>query len=122
LTSPIALPHHVLLRKVYALAAFALLGVLLEKSQLPRLRGPVAAALAIGLYSWAIEFGQMAIDHVAETFAQHAFDVASGVVGGAIGVFVLRVWARGRMQRSEIILTVLSLGLLAAVFPVIYGR
>jgi len=101
LTSPIALPQHVFLRKLYALGAFTLLGALFEKARLPRLSGTLAAAIAIGAYSWAIEFGQFAIDHAVETFAQHTFDVASGVVGGALGAWGVLAWERRRRERKE---------------------
>ena len=80
--------HHVLLRKIYALGAFALLGFLIEQSHFRRLRGIAGAAGALTIYSYAIEIGQIFIDHTGETFAQHTFDVISGTIGGALGAFV----------------------------------
>jgi len=90
LTTPVTLPHHVVLRKIYALLAFALLGFVLERSKLRRVHGVLAAAIVIAGYSWAIEIGQTFISHSTETLASHVFDVASGFVGGALGAFGAR--------------------------------
>jgi hypothetical protein len=121
ITTPVEDPHHTLIRKIYAVGAFALLGVLLEKSHWPRLRGTFATALTIGLYSWAIEFGQIAIDRVGESFVQHGFDVLSGVAGGTLGGLALRAFERRPVRRIEIAFTVLMLAALALTFPGTYG-
>ena len=84
-TSPPSIPYHVIVRKTYALGAFALLGFLLEQSRIPRFRGIVTAAAVVGLYSAAIELGQTYISRSIEPASEHAFDIASGVVGGAVG-------------------------------------
>lgn len=120
-TTPVQDPHHTLLRKIYAIGAFALLGVLLERSHWPRLRGTLAAAATIGLYSWAIELGQIAIDRVGETFAQHGFDVVSGIAGGALGALAIRAFERRPVERREIVTVVLSFAAVAALFPATYG-
>ena len=120
-TTPVGDPHHTLLRKIYALGAFALLGVLLERSHWPRLRGTLAAALTIGAYSWAIEFGQIVVDHVHETFAQHGFDVLSGVAGGALGALAIRAFERRLVGRAEMIAVAVLLIVVAATFPATYG-
>jgi len=87
-TSPVEMPHHVLLRKIYAVGAFSLLGFLLARSNVPRARSVTAGAVVIGLFSYMIELGQIVIDQSHETFAEHGFDVASGVAGGALGAWV----------------------------------
>src|ERR1700742_4616429 len=74
-TSPATLAHHEIYRKVYAILAFALLGFLFERSRL-RARGVLAAGVAIALYSYAIELGQIFLKQSTETFAEHSFDVA----------------------------------------------
>ena len=84
-TSPASVPYHIVLRKTYALGAFALLGFLLEQSEISGLRGISRAAIAVGLYSTAIEFGQTYISGSLEPMSEHVFDIASGVVGGAFG-------------------------------------
>lgn len=120
-TTPVEDPHHTLLRKIYALGAFALLGVLLEKSHWPRLRGTFAAALTVGMYSWAIEFGQIVFDHVGETFAQHGFDVLSGVAGGALGALAIRAFERRRVGRVEVLAVIVLFAAVAVAFPETYG-
>jgi hypothetical protein len=99
-----------------AVAAFALLGFLLEKAEVPGLRGAVAVGVALGIYSGAIELGQIAFDASAETVGQHAFDVASGVVGGGLGATI----AVPR-RRAAMVIAVL-LAALAWGYAVSYGR
>ena len=89
-TSPGWLPWHVLLRKTYSIGAFALLGFLLNRSRLRGFESVWAGAVAIGLYSTAIEIGQY-VEGVREGLASNAFDVLCGVIGGALGAFVARI-------------------------------
>lgn len=123
MTTPVTLPLHELLRKIYALVAFALLGFLLEKSRLPLFRSTFAAGISVALYSYAIEWGQIVIDHTRETFAQHSFDVASGFAGGAIGAFAARAIREGsiRLRRREAMLIAVLLLALAYAFTVTYA-
>jgi hypothetical protein len=122
-TTPVEMPHHVLLRKIYALGAFALLGFLLARSQVPRARSVTAGAVAIGLYSYAIELGQIVIDHSHETFAEHGFDVASGVAGGALGAWIS--WMLGGRfspaRRAEAGAIVAIFAVLAWFYTLTYG-
>jgi hypothetical protein len=122
-TTPVEMAHHVLLRKIYAVGAFALLGLLVEKSQFERMRGVLDAALAVALFSFAIEIGQISIDHVVETFGQHSFDVASGFVGGALGAFAVVLFRapRERARRIEAFAIALSLGALGWGYLVTYA-
>jgi hypothetical protein len=124
LTTPVSMPHHVLLRKIYAVLAFALLGFLFERSSLRRAHGVVAAGIAIGIYSYAIELGQIFIDHANETFAEHGFDVASGLAGGALGAFIALLISAPRMRgrRTESALLAIVFLVLAWGFTVTYGR
>lgn len=123
-TTPVSLPAHVLLRKIYAVLAFALLGFAFQRARLPRAGGVGAATIAIAIYSYAIELGQIVIAKAEETFAEHAFDVASGGVGGALGAFLALALARGlgpRRQREAVFIA-LALIALAWGFSVTYGR
>jgi hypothetical protein len=122
-TSPVELPHHILLRKIYALGAFALLGFLLVRSNVPRVRSVGAGGLALTLYSYAIELGQIVIDQSGETFAEHGFDVASGFAGGALGAwFAWRLaGARGPRSRDELIAIVLVFAVLTWFYTITYG-
>ncbi len=123
MTTPVTMPQHELVRKIYALLAFALLGFVLERSALRRLHGVLAAAILIGIYSYGIEIGQILIGHSTETLAQHAFDVASGVAGGALGAFLaLLVTEPGRRaRRIEAAAIALALLLLAWAFTGTYA-
>jgi hypothetical protein len=124
LTTPVGMPHHVLLRKIYALLAFALLGFAFERSNFRRLRGVLAGGIAIAAYSYAIEIGQIVIDHSHETFAEHGFDVASGLVGGALGALVALLVSAPAVRARRFEAAAIAIGLLALVwgFSVTYGR
>lgn len=122
-TTPASLPHHILLRKVYAVLAFALLGFLFERSRVPRAGGVTAAGIAVALYSYLIELGQIGFKNVQETFAQHGFDVASGLAGGALGAFVALVLTQPRAPQRRIEAAVVAV-LLAAIgwgYTLTYG-
>jgi glycopeptide antibiotics resistance protein len=123
LTSPLTMPHHELVRKTYAVLAFALLGFAFERSELRRLRGVLDAGIVLALYSYAIELGQIVFARSSETFAQHGFDVASGFAGGMLGAFVallLRAPA-DRTRRPEALALAVVFALLAWEFTATYG-
>lgn len=124
LTSPVTMPHHELARKTYAVLAFALLGYALERSQPRRLHGVLAAGIALAIYSYAIEIAQIVIDRSTETFADHAFDVASGLAGGALGAFIVLLMTApaARARRIEGVAIAVAFGLLAWGFSATYGR
>lgn len=124
LTSPASMPYHELVRKTYAVLAFALLGFVLERSNLRRIRGVLAAGFVLAVYSYGIEIGQILIKQSTETFAQHTFDVASGLAGGALGALAaLLVTAPGaRSRRVEAVAVVIVFSVLAWGFTVTYGR
>jgi hypothetical protein len=124
LTSPVTMPQHEIARKIYALLAFALLGFLLERSSLRRMSGVLAAGIAIAAYSWAIELGQIGFKHSTETFAEHSFDVASGLAGGALGAFValLMTAPAARARRIEAVAIAIVFLVLAWGFTATYAR
>jgi len=82
---PASLPHHTILRKLYALAAFTLAGAIVAPLFSPRAR-ILKAALAIALLSAGIELGQRALGS-GEWWRWMAFDVASGALGGYLGAY-----------------------------------
>jgi hypothetical protein len=85
---------HVLLRKLYSVGAFAIVGVAYAYAR--RRSGIVEAAAAVGLYSGLIEIAQWFTTH--EPLRWNLIDVGCGIVGGALaGALVSRVRAaRGR--------------------------
>jgi predicted membrane-bound mannosyltransferase len=93
-TSPPSLSFHVLLRKVYSIAAFALVGFTADKalgaSAAPAIRG----ALLVAAYSGMIEIVQAARGSH-EGVAWNVVDVLCGAAGGWLGVVA------GRITRSR---------------------
>ena len=89
LTSPAALSWHVLLRKTYSIGAFGLLAFLLRRSRIQGSETTVPIALAIALYSTAIEIGQY-LTGVREGLTSNCIDIACGFIGGVLGAIVAR--------------------------------
>jgi hypothetical protein len=82
-TSPPAFAGHVLLRKLYSIIAFAVVGAAYAYAR--RGARPLDAALAIALYSGGIEIGQWFTGD--EPLGWNLFDVGCGAIGGALGAF-----------------------------------
>lgn len=85
LTSPLSLSFHVVLRKTYSIAAFALVGFTADKALGPSARGALRAALVVAAYSAAIEVVQAARGSH-EGVAWNVADVLCGAAGGWLGV------------------------------------
>jgi hypothetical protein len=92
-TSPPAFSLHVLLRKVYSIAAFALVGFTSDKALGPHARASLRGAVLVALYSAAIEVVQSF--HTHEGLAWNTVDVLCGFAGGWLGVVA------GRIRRSR---------------------
>lgn len=84
-TSPPALSFHVLLRKTYSIAAFALVGFTADKALGPSVRAALRGALVVAAYSAAIEMAQ-AVRGSHEGIAWNVVDVLCGAAGGWLGV------------------------------------
>jgi Na+/proline symporter len=84
-TSPAWLGWHVLLRKVYSVAAFAVVGYLLRRALNERGRHAVVLPCILGLtaYSAAIEVGQALVGSH-EGLLWNAVDTACGTLGGTL--------------------------------------
>jgi hypothetical protein len=84
-TSPSGLAWHVVLRKTYSVAAFALVGYLLRRAlgEHARMRVTPISVWGMAAYSAAIELGQAAVGSH-EGLVWNAVDVACGALGGAI--------------------------------------
>jgi hypothetical protein len=89
-TSPPTLSWHVLLRKAYSIAAFALVGFSADKALGPSARPLLRAALLVAAYSAAIEVAQ-AWHASQEGVWWNAVDVLCGAAGGALGVIAARI-------------------------------
>jgi hypothetical protein len=84
-TSPPMLEGHVLLRKLYSIGAFALLGAAYAFAR--RRFRVLEVATAVGIYSGAIEIGQWFVTD--EPLLWNLVDVACGIAGGALGALLL---------------------------------
>jgi hypothetical protein len=92
-TSPPALSFHVLLRKSYSLAAFALVAALADRaSRAHGMRPPLPILMAwLGAYSGLIEVAQwLAGSH--EGLSWNAIAVLFGLAGGGLGWWGARRW------------------------------
>jgi hypothetical protein len=89
-TSPSAFSFHVLLRKAYSIAAFALVGFTARKALGASALTPPRGALLVAAYSAAIEIVQ-AINGSHEGIAWNVADVLCGAAGGWLGVVANRI-------------------------------
>lgn len=93
-TSPAALSFHVLLRKAYSIAAFALVGFTADKALGHSAFATLRGAVAVAAYSAAVEIVQ-AERGSHEGIAWNVIDVLCGAAGGWLGVVA------GRIRRSR---------------------
>lgn len=93
-TSPKALTHHVTLRKVYSIGAFAVVGLTYALARRRR-AGVADTALAIAIYSGFIECGQFFTSD--EPLSFELLDVACGAAGGALGALAARFSVRANV-------------------------
>jgi hypothetical protein len=88
-----ALAVRVLLRKLYSIVAFALIGFIVDKA-LPHTRRPaLRAALIVAAFSAAIEVAQK-LHHAHEGPLSNAIDIACGALGGWLAVTIAHALAR----------------------------
>lgn len=80
---------HVLLRKAYSLAAFALVGVLADRALPPARRPALRAALVVALFSALIELGQK-LHGSSEGRLSNLLDIGFGALGGWLGAALAR--------------------------------
>ena len=87
----------VLLRKLYSIVAFTLIGFVVNKA-LPHTRRPaLRAALIVAAFSAAIEVAQK-LHHAREGPLSEAFDIACGALGGWLAVRAAQWWRRRRKR------------------------
>jgi hypothetical protein len=101
-TSPGSSPGHVIARKLYSVACFAVLGYFFSRivARAPLLASILRAAVVVALYSAVVEIGQ----HVTgshESLKWNAVDVALGFIGGAIGGALAQVRWRQRSTGAD---------------------
>ena len=89
-TSPTSLSYHVLLRKLYSVVAFAVVGFPITRAR--QLTGRSSTASSIGWvvagYSAVIEVLQFFLDPPPEGLLSNVIDAACGFFGGAIAAWL----------------------------------
>jgi hypothetical protein len=121
-TTPATAPHQSILRKSYAVGAFALLGLFLQRANIARLPD-IALAAVVGVFSYGIEIGQIVFDHSTENVVQHGFDVFSGFAGALLGIAASRSLRRGTSITAPGIANAVALiALLLVGYELSYGR
>jgi hypothetical protein len=89
-TSPTAWSFHVVLRKIYSVVAFAVVGFFVARAR--QLTGRSASAASIGWtiagYSAVIEVLQYFLDPPPEGLLSNVIDIACGFLGGAIAAWL----------------------------------
>jgi len=89
-TSPTSFDYHVILRKIYSIVAFAMVGYPVARAR--ALAGRSASPLVIGgvvaAYSAIIEVLQFVLDPPYEGFVSNVLDVAYGLAGGACAAWL----------------------------------
>jgi len=93
-TSPARFSFHVLLRKAYSIAAFALVGFTADRALGTTAKAQLRGALLVAAYSAAIEIVQ-GVRGSDEGVAWNVADVLCGAAGGWLGVVA------GRIRRSR---------------------
>jgi len=83
----------VVLRKLYGLAAFTLIGLVVHTALPPAHRPAVRAALIVAAFSAFIEIAQK-LNHAHEGMLSNVFDVACGAFGGWLAVTLARAFKR----------------------------
>jgi uncharacterized BrkB/YihY/UPF0761 family membrane protein len=81
------------LRKLYSVVAFTLIGFIVQKALPPARRPALRAALVVAALSALIEVAQK-LRHAHEGLASNAFDVLCGAAGGWLGVTIARAFRR----------------------------
>ncbi|HTD38836.1 MAG TPA: hypothetical protein VK669_15100 [Candidatus Limnocylindrales bacterium] len=84
-----------ILRKLYSIVAFALLGFIVNRALPPARRPALRAALIVAIFSGFIEIAQK-LNHAPEGLLSNAIDIGCGGLGGWLGVVLDRAAARAR--------------------------
>ncbi len=90
----------VVLRKLYSVVAFAIVGFLADKALPQARRRALRAALIVAGFSAAIEVAQK-LHHATEGLLSNAVDIACGALGGWLAVLVAEAVARRRTPSSH---------------------
>lgn len=81
---------HVILRKVYSIVAFTIVGFVLDKALPPTRRRALRAALLVAAFSAVIEVGQK-LHHAPEGLRSNLFDIGCGAFGGWLAIAFQRL-------------------------------
>jgi hypothetical protein len=87
ISHPAWLSLHIVVRKLYSIIAFAIVGFCAQKALGPARRPMLRAVLLVAAYSLSIEVGQRLFVGI-EPFLEQLFDVGCGALGGAIAIWL----------------------------------
>ena len=97
LTSNPSWDYYIVLRKLYSIVAFAIVGYAVARAR--QTSGLSASPLVIGGiiagYSTVIEIAQYFLDPPPEGLLSNAFDVFCGLIGGIAAALIARRWKIG---------------------------
>lgn len=96
---PAWLSLHIIVRKLYSIVAFAIVGVCAHQALGPTSRPLLRAMVLVAAYSLSIEVGQRLFVG-AEPFVERLFDVACGAAGGALAIRLESAFAAARATRA----------------------
>lgn len=83
----------IILRKVYSIVAFTLLGFIVDRALPPTRRPALRAALIVAIFSGFIEIAQK-LNHATEGLLSNGIDIACGGFGGWLAVTLRRTLRR----------------------------
>jgi hypothetical protein len=94
-TSPTSFDYHVILRKIYSIVAFAMVGYPVARARAlsDRSASPLVIGGIVAGYSTIIEVLQFVLDPPYEGFVSNVLDVAYGLAGG-----VFAAWLASRVK------------------------
>jgi hypothetical protein len=81
------------LRKIYSVVAFAIVGLLVAPFT-PKEQRIVACTALLAIYSLVIEVAQKLVLHSPEGLLSNAFDIGCGALGGCLGALIFSWLAR----------------------------
>ncbi|HZO92617.1 MAG TPA: hypothetical protein VFB22_02525 [Candidatus Baltobacteraceae bacterium] len=88
------------IRKLYSVVAFTVVGVAMNLSLPPSRRRTLWTVLAVAAFSACIEVAQK-LHHAREGFGSNLFDVGCGALGGWLGALIVNGFRRRRLAAAR---------------------
>jgi glycopeptide antibiotics resistance protein len=88
------------LRKVYSIVAFTIVGLTVNVALTPSRRRTLWTIVAVAAFSACIEVAQK-VHHAREGLASNLFDVACGALGGYLGAMIVEAVRRANKTPTQ---------------------